>query len=121
MKKTRILWISRHPPVEKQIRDLKNIYGDIEFIQYAGFVKDSNFVVDLINKFKADEIVVVLPLTIIQHLIKKHGIQPIIPEMEEVDQGDYDYEDPGTGKKFRFVRFVRLRDIVLVKDPLSKK
>jgi len=115
----RILWVSKHTPLPKQVEELKRIFGDIQLSQYAGFVKDVNHLMELVKVFNADEVVVVLPLTILYNLIKKTGLKPIIAEMEEVSGEQYDYIDEGSGRKYKFKGFARLMDIIFVKEPLG--
>lgn len=119
-KKVRILWISRHPPLPKQIDELRRIFGDFDLVQYAGFVRDSNHVVELMRSYGADDVVVIIPYSIIYRLVKEFGIHPIFPEMEELkdDEGPADYVDVGSGRRYRFKRFVRIMDFNIVYEVL---
>lgn len=116
----KILWISRHPPLDKQLSELKRIFGKYELVQYAGFVKDADHVVELMKKFNADEVVAVLPLTMLYYLVNEKKIYPIIPKMEKLPENskEYDYVDEGSGRKYRFAKFVRLRDLKLIEEDL---
>lgn len=119
MKRKKILWISRHPPLKKQLDELRRIYGDFELIQYAGYVKDSEEVVNLMKTYGADDIVVILPMTMIYYLVNELGVKPVWPEIERVnDDEDYDYQDPKTGRKYRFKRFVRIHGFEIIKEEL---
>lgn len=114
----RILWVSKHPPLYKQVEELKRIYGDVEIVQYAGFVKDARHVLDLKEKCKADEVVTVLPLSMIMRIIDL-GIKPLWAEMEQINGEDYDFEDPGSGRRYRFKRFVRIVRFEMVKEEVG--
>lgn len=116
--KKRILWVSRHSPLPNQLKELDRIFKDYEVVQYNGFIRDAKHVVELMKSYKADEVVTILPMTIIYHLLKEEGIEPIFPEMERVTGDDYDYVDPGTGKRYKFKRFVRIIDFEIVKREL---
>ena len=119
MVKRRILWVSRHPPLLKQLQELQRIFGDYEIHQYAGFVRDVDHLVELMRLYQADEVVTILPLSIIYRLVAEKGIHPIWPEMEQVnDLGQYDYEDPKSGRKYRFKRFIRVKSFRIEGEPL---
>jgi RNase H-fold protein (predicted Holliday junction resolvase) len=63
---------------------LSKIFGDPEIIHYRNKVQDVNHVLNLIREYNADEVVTVLPLTIIKRLCE-HGVKPIIAKMVEVN------------------------------------
>ena len=96
-----ILWLSRHKPLPKQIQVLNQKFNNPKIIQYTDTVKNADHVIQLIHKFKADEIVTVLPLTVIMHLVQR-GIKPLWAEMEalppeKVAEADYVFQFPFTG------------------------
>ena len=115
----RILWISRHPPLPKQIEELRRIFGNIELIQYAGFVKDDKHVAELIKMYKADDVVCIIPMSMIYHIVRDMKIYPLFPEMELLpnDAKEYDYMDQKTGKKYRHVKFTRIVGFEIKKVP----
>lgn len=117
----RILWISRHPPLLKQIEELKRIFGNIEIIQYASRVRDAKHVIELVETYNAHDVVTILPMTIIYHLVNVEGLKPIYPEMEEVPKNckNFDYEDWGSGRRYRFKGFVRITGFIIEKQPLT--
>lgn len=122
-KKVRILWVSRHPPLPKQLIELEKIFGKYEIVQYAGFVRDAGHIVELMKLYRADEVVTVIPMTMIYHLVNDLGIHPIFPEMEQLPMDapptECDYIDPGSGRKYRFKRFVRIRGFKIDKEPIK--
>lgn len=113
----KILWISRHFPNKKEFEELKRIFGEFQLFQYAEKVKDADHVLQLMKQYEADEIVTILPLSIIMRLCEK-GIKPLFPECKQVDEG-YDFIDEGSGKKYKFIRFVRVKGVILDVEPLS--
>lgn len=119
-RRMRILWISRHVPLPKQLSELKRIFGDFELFQYSGFVRDAGHIIELKHLYNADEIVLVVPMTIIYHLVKAHNIYPIFPKMKSVETNtsSYDYCDPETGRKYVFEKFVRIKDIKIEEEEL---
>jgi len=125
----RILWISKHKPLQKQIVELKRIFGnDIEIIFWDQKIKDANHVFQLIKEFNADEIVTILPLSIIQRLVE-NGIKPIWSEMEFLHECNYfncknfrsesDYYDIASKRHFRFKKFYRIKEVKMVLEEIS--
>jgi len=114
----RILWISRHPPLPRQVDELKRLFGDIELWQYSEHIRDADHVLSLKQIFVADEVVAVLPLTILKHLTER-GLKPIYAEMEPCEPEEADYIDPGTRKSYRFKEFKRLAGVKLELEPLE--
>ncbi|MEM2365661.1 MAG: hypothetical protein QXL06_01830 [Nitrososphaerota archaeon] len=114
----RILWISRHQPVERQKQELKRIFGDCEILQYRNMVRDADHVVELMTKSGADEIVTVLPMSIIMRLVEEKGIKPIYAVMETTEPEDADYIDHGSGRAYKFKKFVRIKEFKIVTEEL---
>lgn len=119
----RILWVSRHPPLYKQIKELERIFGNVEIVQFAGFVKDAEHIIQLMKIYEADDVAVVLPLSMIYRLVEDYHVHPIFPEMELLPNGaeQYDYEDPKSKRKYRFKQFVRIKAFDIVKEPLDRR
>lgn len=112
----RILWISRHPPLPKQVKELERIFGKIQLFQYASGVRDADHVIRLIKQYHADEVVTILPLSIIMRLCE-NGVKPLWPECVQTDR-DFDFIDEGSGRRYRFIRFVRVKAVKLETEPL---
>lgn len=73
----RVLWLSRHEPLPEQIDELKQAFGEsVEIIFEPVVVKSGEEVVELMKINNAQHIVVVLPLTLIEQLLKL-GVKPI--------------------------------------------
>jgi len=123
----KILWLSRHSPLPAQIKELKKKFGDVQIIQYNKKVRDSQHVLELMRKYEADEIVAVLPLSIIARLCEL-GIKPLYMEMEllheckEVPCIDFDIErdwiDSSSKRHYRFKSIKRIERIELVMSQL---
>lgn len=113
----KILWISKHPPLLKQIQELNRRFGTVEIIQYAGFVIDANHVKQLILKYQADDVVTILPLTMIQKLCEL-GIKPIYPKIRQVSSDPCDYTDK-SGRKYVFEKFVRVLNVKMITEDLK--
>jgi len=110
--KTRILWLSRHPPLNSQIKELKRIFGDIDLTIDPKPFSDAR---DIAKRAKDyDEIVVVAPLSVIRQLITL-SIKPLWAEMERVDSNGEVYVN---GRHYNFIRFRRIVDIKIVYEDL---
>lgn len=112
----KIIWFSRHAPIPKQLDELKRIFGpETEVIQDPNPFQTADDVVQRFRASGADEMVVVAPLSVLDQLIKR-GVRPLYAEMELVE--DEDYDTIANGRKFRFIRFVRIIEITVKKEPL---
>lgn len=101
----------------KQIEELQRIFGEEVSTIQINKVKDADHVLDLMREFKVDEVVAVLPLSIIMRLVEK-GVYPLYAEMEEVKKGEADYIDERSGKRYVFKGFSRIKGISINKEPL---
>jgi len=119
---TKILWVSRHPPVPVQIDELKRIFG--ENTQIDTDPNPFSDAQDIVKRFKDgnyDEMVVVAPLSVIQHLTEM-GIKPIWSEMKKVNDVFVPYTDSmANGRHYRFVRFRRIKRVKLDFEKLEVK
>lgn len=112
-----ILWISRHPILPKQKQELRRIFGECEVWQFKNKVRDIAHIFELIQKSKADEVVTVLPLSIIMQLVER-GIKPLYAVMKSTNPEDADYIDEGTGRAYKFTKFVRIVKFEMVTEDL---
>jgi hypothetical protein len=128
--KTRILCISRHPLLPEQMAFLKQAFGDFSLVMWNEGVRDAKHVLGLMRQFEANEVITILPLTIIQKLLEL-GIKPLYPEMELIHEGcigfncreynpNRDYIDLVTSKHYRFKEFVKIIDIKIIKEKLKE-
>jgi hypothetical protein len=112
----RIIWFSRHNPLPKQRQELKRLFGEnAEILIDAQPFSTADDVVKRFHDAGADEMVIVAPLSVID-AITKRGIQPLFAEMEVVSCGDYDVV--AAGRKYKFVKFVRIKSILVEKEEL---
>lgn len=107
--KKKILWLSRHPWLPRQLEELRRLFGEIELVQDP---KPFSNAEEIFQRFKEGgfaEIVVVAPLSVIAKLCDL-GLKPLWAEMEVVEKEQAEVEAQG-----RFYRFVRFRRIKAVK------
>jgi hypothetical protein len=119
---TKILWVSRHPALPAQIRELKKRFGKETVI-----VADSNpfsSAEDIVQRLKGfDEMVVVAPLSVISRLCEL-GVRPLWAEMKVVSgefNPDSDVILPGQPPRhMRFQQFKRIKKVALEFDEDGK-
>lgn len=112
---TRVIWFSRHNPLEKQKEELKRIFGEVEILIDTQPFSNADNIVDRFFAAKADEMVVVAPLSVIDQLCQR-GIQPLFAEMEVVQNDEYDVV--AAGRKYKFLKFTRIKEINITKEEL---
>lgn len=111
----KIIWFSRHAPIQKQIDELERIYGEVNIIQDRNPFSSADDVVKRFNSKNADEMVIVAPLSVID-AITKRGIKPLYAEMELVHGSQYDVM--ANGRKFIFKEFVRINKVTIEKEKI---
>lgn len=110
----KILWLSKHRPLDSQQEELKALYGqDCQIIIDQEPFRSVEDIIDRIERIKADDIVLMAPLTMCRKLLEL-GIQPLYAEMRrtllsraEVVKTRRDGSTPG----YEFVKFLRLTNI----------
>jgi hypothetical protein len=110
----RILWLSKHKPLDSQRDELKKLYGkDCEIIIDLEPFRGVEDIADRIEVCAADDIVLMAPLSMMRKLLDL-GIQPLYAEMRrtllsraEVIKTRRDGTRPG----YEFVKFMRLTGI----------
>lgn len=113
---TRIVWLSRHKPLEKQVRELERLFGPVELLHDSESFTTADRIVEKFRRSGAQEMVIVAPLSVIDQLVQR-GIRPLYAEMTQVHDGLYDVAV--NGRKFIFQRFTRIVGIKIEKEELS--
>lgn len=109
--KKRILWLSRHEPIEPQPAELRRLFGKVEIVHDPRSFASAE---EIVRRFKDggyDEIVVVAPLSVITKLCEL-GVKPLWSQMDQVgtdDPADLVYR----GRRYRFNRFRRIKAVKL--------
>ena len=108
----KILWMSRHRPLSSQVVELKHHFGEGVVVEQDPRPFDNAEVVA--RRFKEggfDDMVVVAPLSVIDHLCRM-GLKPLWAEMiEETDPRKIEVRARNTG--YRFSRFRRVKSVRL--------
>jgi len=113
----RILWLSQHRPLPRQVEELKHLFGDVEVLQDINSFANAE---EIVRRYKAggyDDVVVVAPLSVIARLCEL-GLKPLWAEMKQVrswEEADLLYR----GRFYRFVRFRRIKAVKLEFEELN--
>lgn len=79
----RILWVSRHPPMKKQLEELKRCFGQrVAIINVPKIITSVDEVISMKKELNCDEMVVVLSMWLVEELVKK-GEKPIVAIMRK--------------------------------------
>lgn len=111
----RILWMSRHAPLQSQLAELERLFGSVEVVQDPRPFDSAD---DIVTRFRVggyDDIVVVAPLSVIDQLVRR-GIRPLWAEMEQIAKPahpDPTREVEAAGRWYRFRRFRRVRAVTI--------
>jgi len=138
MKTKKVLWISRHEPLQVQKEELARRLGDFELIIHKEPIATAEKAVELAKSVKADYIVPVLPMTFTMHLVaaaKRENFVVLRAEMETIHNCKQTpcpefIEETDTimiskdlttldmiRRHFRFREFVILKDIKIITEP----
>lgn len=122
MKKTRILWLSRHTMTQEQKTDLARIYGEVEIKQYDQSVSSWKEIVE--QGEDCDVLAVVLPPSILADLTNPRNNQkPVIRAIANRVPTGNTIVNPATGKeeveyKFEHVGWERVIKVVVETERL---
>ncbi|OHA09205.1 MAG: hypothetical protein A3B37_01555 [Candidatus Sungbacteria bacterium RIFCSPLOWO2_01_FULL_59_16] len=113
----RILWLSQHRPLSRQIAELRWIFGEVEVLQDVNPFSSAEDIVQRVRDGGYDETVVVAPLSVIAKLCEL-GLRPLWAEMEQVvRRGEADVA--ARGRFYRFVKFRRIKAVRLEFEELG--
>ncbi len=124
-----VAWVSRHDPLKIQIDVLKEKLGsDIEIVKLSKTYRNANVITEILNNIEAKYAVVVLPLSMIQHLIhtpELKGTTILKAEMVPA-RGEYNHEtdvlmegDIGIKRHTTFAGYKVYRDIIEITEPFE--
>ncbi len=105
------MWFSRHPALPSQVAELKRLFGgDVEIVSDPEPFSTAD---DVVRRFKgsgAQEMVIVAPMSVIGAICSR-GLRPLWAEMSVVSAKDAEVVAAGRG--YRFIRFRRVKRLVL--------
>jgi hypothetical protein len=114
----RILWVSRHSMHGVQMGALRRLFGDdVEVTEDTRPFDNAETVVKRIRQGGYDDCIVVAPYSVLNRMVQL-GLRPLYSEAEIVDDPDLtDWEVKG--RKYRFMRFRRVKKLVLELEDLG--
>jgi hypothetical protein len=130
----KVLWVSRHEPLESQVQELKRKLGDVEIVKFSKNIASAEEVVEFARQIGAKYIVPVLPLSMIARLAEHREFTVLFARMQAVaatksieEAQKIVAENPsrrsmttyadGTVRVFEFVQFEKLIRVELVTEP----
>lgn len=117
----KIFWYSRHPPVRKEVDELKKLFGNnIEIIIDKKPVDNVDNLIKRFREQNCDEIVAICPYSVL-HKLSEKGIKPLFPIMKKVEGGDDDYDLIYKKNKLKFIKFVRIEKLKLETSEIKNK
>lgn len=114
----KIMWMSRHKPTKRQMAELKRLFGACVVEWDNRRFSGADDIVTRFKEGKADEMVLVGPLTLFRELVKR-GIKPLYATMEQVKNGSPETEVQYRGRCYKFVDFKRVVALNLVLEPIE--
>ena len=109
---TKIVWISRHSPSERQLNALTSHFPNHQLIIDARSFDSADTLIARYRAIGGDEMVVVAPLAVIRQLCRR-GLHPLYAQMTQVPCDRPDAEITiGNGNRrrcYRFDGFARIR------------
>lgn len=119
----KVLWVSRHEPLESQLKELQRLFGaDVQVDRHTKAYANAAEVVRVYRRGFYDEMVLIAPLSVCK-VIATFGIKPLYSDMEQIEKGDPRIELTvnNTREKlekvtryYRFVKFKRMERIEIV-------
>lgn len=110
----RIVWLSRHPILQCQLAELQRLFGsDMILLPHPDPFRDAEDILRWYAEAQADEIVAVVPMTVMRHLIKA-GLHPLYAKMERVpcsQQHDFTMYSPRGPRCLKFRGFKQVVDV----------
>ena len=106
----KVLWLSEHRPCQAQVDGLAQIFGsDVEVCKDVNAFKNAQEILRRFQKGGYDDLVVVAPVSVIDHLCRL-GLRPLYSETKEVrdrSRADFIYH----GRTYQFIRYRRVGGI----------
>lgn len=113
----KILWISRHSMHGVQIGALRRMFGqDVEVVEDPQPFDSAEKIVGRVRQGGFDDVIVVAPLSVLARMVDL-GLRPLWSESEVVPREKADWNV--RNRYYRFVRFRRVRRLVLEFDELG--
>lgn len=123
-----VAWVSRHTALKAQKEVLNTSLGDIKIVEMNKTYKNASVIIKLLKEYGAKYAVVVLPLSIIKHLLNapdRDGIVFMKAEMKPAT-GEYNpdwdvlmEDEPGIKRHKTFTGYQVYREILEITEPFE--
>jgi len=113
----KFLWVSRHAMHGVQMGALRRMFGaDVKVVEDPRPFDSAERIVERVRQGGYDDVIVVAPLSVLARMVDL-GLRPLWSEAEIVprERADWSVRD----RHYRFVRFRRVRRLVLEFDELG--
>jgi hypothetical protein len=117
----KILWISRHAPLARQLSELQGLFPGCQLVRDGDTFSGADDIITRVAKVAAAEVVVVAPLNIIRALTRR-GLRPLWAEMQTVktaDEAEVTLVTRAGPRHYRHVKFHRIMGVDLRLEHLS--
>lgn len=88
MEETRILWVGRHNPTDRQRKQLKEIFGQYKLVIRNKTISNAQQVVDMMKKNNCKEVMAVLPQPLRRELVNELGVKPLYAEVMKLGRNE---------------------------------
>lgn len=108
----KILWLSQHAPLPKQLAELNGLFGDVQVVEDTDSFRGAEEIKQRYKNGQYRDLVVVAPLSVIAKLCEL-GIKPLWAQMQQVqtqDEADLEYRN----RFYRFEKFKRIKAVKLI-------
>ena len=120
----KVLWISRHSPLPEERDELINLLGPYTVHEVAGISRDKDAIPNLLDTHHPDQVVAVLPLSLVEVLLKhmnQRGMNnPWRPVWQHRGQHDTKTVTPSNFKGYDEIVEMRYRKRRVDKHSLRK-
>jgi hypothetical protein len=117
----RIIWFSeRHAPAPVQVRELDRLFPGCTIIRVTNTWGSVDALIDKYNELQGDEMVAVLPLSIVR-LLTMRGQSILWSFMTQTQDDDYDIVDSTNGRmrRYKFECFKRLKKVKMMFEEIN--
>lgn len=116
-----VVWFSRHQPTKRQMAELRRLFGDEVRVETDPLpFSSAEEVAARFRAKRADDLVVVAPMTVLDALCKQ-GLRPLWAQMEECAPSHPECEVSARERSYRFVEFRRVVRLELITEAVEPR
>ncbi|MDR1032662.1 MAG: hypothetical protein LBL84_01470 [Candidatus Nomurabacteria bacterium] len=118
----KILWMSRHEPLQSQLLELKRLFGEVEVVQETRPFDSAEQIAERYRKGGFDDIVIVCPLSVAARLVdlKIRPLWAVMPQVDSASKAELTMpRKNGRVDYYQFDRFCRVKALQLELEELE--